>query len=81
MNEIMAVQRRAVFEIRQEYTIEYIEYILSTFMEAAGMTEADFVHGKVQFTRDYTGNGLTGFYLSSELYLGHTSMARVTWTI
>lgn len=46
MNEIMAVYRRAIFEIRQEYAIEYVEYILSTFLDAVGMTEADFVHGK-----------------------------------
>jgi transposase len=46
MNEVMAVYRRAVFETRQEYAIEYVEYILSTFLDAVGMTEADFVHGK-----------------------------------
>ena len=46
MNEIMAIQSRAVFEFRQEYTIEHVEYILSTFLDAVGMTEADFVHGR-----------------------------------
>ena len=46
INAFMALYQRAVFEIRQEYAIEYVEYILSTFLEAAGMTEEDFVHGK-----------------------------------
>jgi len=46
MNEIMAIQSRAVFEFRQEYTIEYVEYILSTFLDTVVMSEADFVHGK-----------------------------------
>jgi len=46
MNEIMAIQSRAVFAFRQEYTIEHVEYILSTFLDAVGMTEADFVHGR-----------------------------------
>ena len=46
MNEIMAVHRRAVFEIRQEYAVEYVEYVLSTFLDAVGMKEEEFVHGK-----------------------------------
>ncbi len=46
VNNIMALYRRAVFEVRQEYAIEYVEYILKTFLEASGMTTADFVHGK-----------------------------------
>ncbi len=41
----MAVYRKAVFEIRQEYAIEYVEYILRTFLEAVGMTTEEFVHG------------------------------------
>ena len=45
-NAFMALYRRAAFEIRQEYAVEYVEYILSTFLEAAGMTTEDFVHGK-----------------------------------
>ena len=45
MNEAMAVYCRAVFEIRQEYAIEYVEYILKTYLEAVGMTAEDFVHG------------------------------------
>ena len=46
MNEAMAVYRRATFDTRQEYTIEYVDYILAGFLKAVGMTEADFVHGK-----------------------------------
>ena len=33
------------YEIRQEYAIEYVEYILQTFLEAVGMTTETFVHG------------------------------------
>ena len=46
MNEHMRLWRDAEFELRQEYAIEYAEYILSTFLDAAGMTTEDFVHGK-----------------------------------
>ena len=46
VNAFMALYQRAVFEIRQEYAIEYVEYILSTFLTAADMTTKDFVHGK-----------------------------------
>ena len=46
MNEIMAAHCRAVFEIRQEYAVEYVEYVLSTFLDAVGMKEEEFVHGK-----------------------------------
>ena len=45
MNEDMAVQRRVFFETRQEYSVEYVEYILATYLEAVGMTKEDFVHG------------------------------------
>ena len=46
MNEFMHLWRSAEFELRQEYTIEYVEYILCTFLDTAGMTEENFVHGK-----------------------------------
>ena len=46
VNEAMRIYCRAEFDIRQEYAIEYVEYILATFLETVGMTEADFVHGK-----------------------------------
>ena len=38
INAFMAFYQRAVFETRQEYAIAYVEYILCTFLEAAGMT-------------------------------------------
>ena len=46
VNEYMALYERAVFEARQEYAIEYVEYIRDTFLEASGMTTKEFVHGK-----------------------------------
>ena len=46
VNQVMVFYRRAVFDVRQEYAIEYVEYILRTFLESAGVTEKDFVHGK-----------------------------------
>ena len=46
VNAFMALYQRAVFEIRQEYAVEYVEYILNTFLDATGMTLDDFVHGK-----------------------------------
>ena len=46
VNAFMALYQRAVFEIRQEYAIEYVEYILNTFLDVTGITLDDFVHGK-----------------------------------
>ena len=46
INAYMALYQRAVFEVRQEYAVEYVAYILDTFLNAAGMTVEDFVHGK-----------------------------------
>ena len=46
VNEYMKLYSRSVFEVRQEYAVEYVKYILDTFLEAAGMTAGDFVHGK-----------------------------------
>ena len=37
LNAFMALYQRAVFEIRQEYTVEYVKYILDTFLDASGM--------------------------------------------
>ena len=45
MNGIVAMFCNAVFEIRQEYSVEYVEYILRTFLEVHGLTETNFVHG------------------------------------
>ena len=46
VNAFMKLSQRAVFEARQEYAIEYVEYILGTFLEATGMVTGEFVHGK-----------------------------------
>ena len=46
VNAFMALYQRAVFEVRQEYAVEYVKYILDTFLEASGMSVTDFVHGK-----------------------------------
>lgn len=46
VNEYMKFYSRAVFEERQEYSIECVRYILDTFLDATGMTTGDFVHGK-----------------------------------
>ena len=46
MNEIMAFYRRATSDTRQEYAIEYVDFILTGFLKAVGMTKDDFVHGK-----------------------------------
>lgn len=45
MNEVMAMYRRAIFELRQEYAVEYVEYVLATFLDAANVTTDEFVHG------------------------------------
>lgn len=36
---------RTKFELRQEYAIEYVEYILETYLEVTGLRLEDFVHG------------------------------------
>ena len=46
VNAFMAFYQRVVFEVRQEYSVEYVKYILDTFLEATGMSVSDFVHGK-----------------------------------
>ena len=46
MNKDIALCRRAVFDIRKEYSIDYVDYILKTYLDAISMTEAEFVHGK-----------------------------------
>ena len=46
VNAFMALYQRAVFEVRQEYAVEYVKYIHDTFLEASGMSVTDFVHGK-----------------------------------
>lgn len=36
----MAFHSREIFTIRQKYAIEYVEYILNTFLNGIGMTTA-----------------------------------------
>lgn len=45
VNEVVKLHQRSEFETRQEYTIEYVEYILQTFLAAVGLTQAGFVRG------------------------------------
>ena len=46
MNESVLVSYRVKFELRQEYAIEYVEYILETYLEVSGIKRENFVHGK-----------------------------------
>lgn len=46
LNEYMAIYKRAVFDIREEYSAAYVRYILDTFLDAVGMKTKDFVQGK-----------------------------------
>ncbi len=45
MNESIMVQYRVKYDIRQEYSIEYVEYILKSFQDTAGIKLEQFVHG------------------------------------
>ncbi len=45
MNESVMVQYRVKYDIRQEYSIEYVEYILKSFQDTAGIRLEEFVHG------------------------------------
>lgn len=38
--------KKSCIKSRREYVIEYVEYILCTFLDAVGMTTEDFIHGK-----------------------------------
>ena len=46
INESILSAYRVKYELRQEYTIEYVEYILESFLEAVELKKEDFVHGK-----------------------------------
>ena len=46
INETVLAAYRIKFEIRQEYAIEYVEYILGRFLDVTGLKVEDFVHGK-----------------------------------
>ena len=46
INETVLAAYRIKFEIRQEYAIEYVEYILGRFLDVTGLKIEDFVYGK-----------------------------------
>ena len=46
INESIFASYRVKFELRQEYAIEYVEYILETYLEVSGIKRENFVHGK-----------------------------------
>ena len=46
INESVLASYRVKFELRQEYAIEYVEYILETYLEVSGIKRENFVHGK-----------------------------------
>ena len=46
INESILASYRVKFELRQEYAIEYVEYILETYLEVSGIKRENFVHGK-----------------------------------
>ena len=45
MNETVLASYRVKFELRQEYAIEYVEYVLGRFLDVTGMKTETFVHG------------------------------------
>lgn len=45
INELVVLHQRAQFELRQEYAVEYVEYIMEGFLSAVGVTTDIFVHG------------------------------------
>ena len=92
LNEHMAIYKRAVFDIREEYTIEYVRYILDTFLNAVGMKKGDFVHGKgkrksfaqrlweaIHDTPLIKFNGEFHFW-NSPFYLGCFLTATLSWS-
>ncbi len=46
INESILASYRVKFELRQEYAVEYVEYILETYLEVSGIKRENFVHGK-----------------------------------
>lgn len=46
MNETVLASYRIKFEVRQEYAIEYVEYIPETYPGVTGIRAEDFVHGQ-----------------------------------
>ena len=45
INETVLAAYRTKFELRQEYAIEYVEYLLETYLKVTGLRAEDFVHG------------------------------------
>lgn len=46
MNETAFAQADVCAEIREEYSVEYVEYVLKEYLHQIGMETEDFVHGK-----------------------------------
>jgi len=46
MNETVLAAYRIKFEFRQEYTIEYVEYLMEMYLEVTGRKTEEFVSGK-----------------------------------
>jgi len=46
INETVLASYRIKFELRQEYAIEYVEYILESYLEVTGLRREEFLHGK-----------------------------------
>ena len=46
MNETVLAAYRIKFELRQEYTIEYVEYLMEMYLEVTGRKTEEFVSGK-----------------------------------
>ena len=46
MNETVLAAYCVRFELRQEYAIEYVEYVLARFLDVTGMKKESFLHGK-----------------------------------
>ncbi len=57
INDVIVLFHSAVFDQRETYSVEYLDYVKSTFLTVVGMKEQDFVHGsgkrKTVFQRLY----------------------------
>ena len=45
INDSILVGYRVGFDVRQEYSIEYVEYVLQTFLHTVALEPSQFVHG------------------------------------
>ena len=80
VNAFMALYQRAVFEVRQEYAVEYVKYILDTFLEASGIRDLYTVHlhplvEAVDIRRGVQTGTVPGF---PKKRCGHSSSAALT---